>query len=118
MAEFIRADSTATCDPRHLAQLLGVGSVDIDQDRVIVTGTPPPDAQAIIDSYVYDPDFGKPVEETSLRDDIAQRLQALDDATRTQAAWNGLTAAQRQELTRQAIQGFVRLVRFIARRFL
>lgn len=117
MPEFTRSDPQATADPRHLATLLSVEKVDIDKEKVIVHGTPPADAQAIIDAYVYDPNWGKPAEETSLKDEIAQRLQALDDATRTKTTWDGLTAAQRQEVTRQTIQGFVRLVRFIAKRF-
>lgn len=71
-----------------------------------------------IAAHVPNPDFGKPVEETNLKTEIAQRLQQLDDSTKTTTAWNGLTAAQRQEITRLAIQAFVKVVRFVAKRFL
>lgn len=118
MPEFVRRDADATCDPRHLAQLLNVDAVDIDKERVIVHGEPPANVQNIIDAYIYDPHWNAPQEEVGIRDAIRNQLQTLDDATRTAATWNGLTAAQRQETTRLAIQGFVRLVRFIARRFL
>lgn len=69
-------------------------------------------------AHVPDPNWGKPAEELTLRDEIAQRLQTLDDATKTKTTWDGLTAAQRQEITRQTIQGFVKVVRFVAKRFL
>lgn len=118
MAVFRRPDPHATCDPEHLAHLLGVESVDIDKERVIVKGAAPPDAQAIIDSYVYDPGFGKPSEETKLKTEIAQRLKSLDEATKTQVAWDGLTAAQRQETNRLALQLVVYLTRFLAQRML
>lgn len=118
MDTFTRPNPVATCDPRHLAQLLGVDAVDIDKEKVIIHGEPPADAQAIIDAYVYDPDFGKPAEETTLKSEIAQRLQTLDDATKTKAAWDGLTAAQRQEAVRQGLQVLVRLTRFVAKRLL
>lgn len=59
MPTFSRSNSSATCDPRHLAELLGVDSVDIDKEEVIVHGEPTADAQAIIDSYVYDPGWNK-----------------------------------------------------------
>lgn len=59
MPTFIRPDKDAKCDPRHLAEQLGVEHVDIEQEKVHVHGEPPTNAQAIIDAYVYDPDFGK-----------------------------------------------------------
>lgn len=118
MPDFTRSDPNATCDPRHLASLLGVDSVEIEQEIVHVHGDPPANAQEIIDGYVYDPNFGRPAEERSLKDEIAQRLQTLDDATKTKATWDGLTAAQRQEVTRLQIQGFVKVVRFLAKRLL
>lgn len=104
--------------PDQLKAELGGADVFTSEGIVEAEGVSEVTLQTAVDTHTPDPAFGAPAEEVSLRDDIAQRLQALDDATRTQAAWNGLTAAQRQEVTRQAIQGFVRLCRFIARRFL
>lgn len=72
----------------------------------------------LVADYVFDPNYGKPAEEVSLKDEIAQRLQTLHDATKDKATWDGLTAAQRQEVTRLTIQGFVKVVRFVAKRFL
>lgn len=71
-----------------------------------------------LDAHTPDPDFGKPAEELILKDEISQRLQTLHDATKDKATWDGLTAAQRQEVTRLTIQGFVKVVRFVAKRFL
>lgn len=74
--------------------------------------------EALVADYVYDADYEKPPEELSLENEIEQRLQTLDDATKTAAAWDGLTAAQRQETTRLAIQAFVKVMRFLAKRLL
>jgi hypothetical protein len=43
-------------------------------------------------------------------------IPILEAATRTPAAWNGLTAAQRQEHTRVAIFGLTRLARLLLER--
>lgn len=83
-----------------------------------VTPVSQTELDALAADYVYDPDYGKEPEEISLEDEIAARLQALDDATKTATAWNGLSAAQRQETTRLAIQAFVKVVRFVAKRLL
>lgn len=71
--------------------------------------------QAAVVAHVPDPDFGKPAEETTLKTEMAQRLQTLDDATKTKASWDGLTAAQRQEAVRQGLQLLVRLTRFVGK---
>lgn len=128
MAEFVRPDPTATADPAHLRELIGTAlgtpvEVAIDGASVIVSKDTAvagreAEVQAIIDAYVFDPNYGKPPEETSLKDEINQRLQALHDATATKATWDGLTAAQRQETTRLVIQAFVKVVRFVAKRLL
>lgn len=60
MPSFTRPDPTATCNPRQLAQLLGVEVVDIEGDKVHVHGTPPANAQDIINAYVYDPYWNDP----------------------------------------------------------
>lgn len=104
--------------PDQLKVELGGADVFTSPGFVQADGVTQPALQSAVDVHVADPHFGAPVEELSIRDAIANQLQTLDDATRTAAIWNGLTNAQRQETMRQAIQGFVRLTRFIARRFL
>ena len=123
-AEVRAADSAFT----HASAALAGDLVEILVEKEAKTEFTELQAQAVTDAYeghTGDPtpeevaavEEGKAVE-TSFRDQVAQHLQTLDDATRTKAAWDGLTAAQRQEVTRMAIQGLVRAVRFIAKRFL
>ena len=91
MAEFKRPNPEAPADPRHLAALLKVESVDIDKEKVIVHGTPPADAQAIIDAYAYDPTWGKDPQDVEM---TKLRTKALD-------VWQGnstFTAAQMQKI--------------------
>lgn len=90
MPTFIRPNPDATCDPRHLAQQLGVQSVDIDKEKVIVHGTPPANAQDIINAYVYDPAWGKPTEDVEMSK-VRAKAQAVAAGTDT------FTAAQMQK---------------------
>lgn len=105
MTTFTRPDASATCDPRQLAQLLGVEAVDIDQERVIVKGTPPANAQDIINAYVYDPYFGEPAERTRVRTAYSTLKQWAVDAEATYdaatTATRGLTAGEQREVVRR-----------------
>lgn len=101
MTAFTRPDAAARCNPYHLAELLGVERVDVEQETVYVYGNPPADAQAIIDSYIFDPDYGKPQED---RDLSALRAKALEvfqgDSTFTAAQMQKIVAGIVLRLTR------------------
>lgn len=92
MAEFTRPDPNTSCDPRHLAALMGLqpGDVDIHKDKVIVHVTPPANAQAVIDTYVYDPAWGKPTEDVEMSK-VREKAKAVAAGTDT------FTAAQMQK---------------------
>lgn len=54
---------------------------------------------------------------TKVRDKIAGAIGALENATKDKATWDALTAAQRQEITRQALFAMAKMARFILGRF-
>lgn len=114
--EFTRPNPTTTCDPRHLAQLLGVESVDINKDKVLVQGTPPPNAQDIINAYVYDPDFGKPAAELTAKQAVKQDFQTAYDKLTT--GWSAMTQTQKADALRDGVVVCMKVVRFIGKRFL
>ncbi len=127
MPNLTRPDPTATCNPRDLAQQISTAvgktvTCDIDGPNVIVyenlTAAEVEQTQAVVDAYIFNPDFGKTTEELSVKADLAQKVPTLNDNTAIKATWDGLTAVQRQEASRVAIQVLVRLCRFIAKRML
>lgn len=124
--DFTRADASATCNPRQLANEItaAIGKTvtcDINQATVIVyedvTGSES-EVQAVIDDYVYDPDYGRNVEALTARDALRDNLSTLATATKDKSTWDGLSAEQRQDATRVAIRSFVLVCRFLAKRFL
>lgn len=97
---------------------------DLEKEIVVtvkgdgVTAMTQAELDTLVANYTYDPNYGKEPEEVTVQDEVTTGLQALDDATATKATWDALTVEQRQETTRLAIQAFVKVVRFIAKRFL
>lgn len=118
MPAFTRPNPDATCDPRHLAALMGLepDDVDIDKEKVIVTGTPPANAQDIINAYVYDSDFGKPAAELTARQAVKQDFQTAYDKLTT--GWSAMNQTQKAEALREGVVVCMKVVRFIAKRFL
>ena len=86
MSTYTRPDPQATADPRHLAQLLGVESVDIDKEKVIVQGTPPDNAQTITNAYVYDPNFGRTQDEIDIDNFLAKASPTAADTVKAAKA--------------------------------
>lgn len=50
---------------------------------------------------------------TSLRTQADQVIATLENATRTKATWDGLTAAQRQEFTRIGLLAVAKIARLV-----
>lgn len=72
--------------------------------------------KAVIDKH----DASTSEEETrpqKVRQKIDGAIAALENATRDKATWDGLTAAQRQEITRQALFAVAKLARLVLGRF-
>ena len=109
--DFTRPNATATCDPRHLAALLGVEQTEIEQGTVHVYGNAPANAQAIIDSYVYDPGWRPTISETDWR----AKLQAEIDFLTTQASSfpANPTAAQVSVAIKRLARDLIRILKFI-----
>lgn len=51
--------------------------------------------------------------ERSIRSQTDQAIAALEGATRTKVAWDALTAAQRQEVTRLGLAAIAKIARLV-----
>lgn len=82
-----------------------IGDPDSDDEKVIETeDVTQVELDSVIDSYVYDPDFGKPVEVLNLRNAYPTLRAWAEDAATQYAAWPNKTQNQKNDVTRVMLQ--------------